>query len=420
MTELRGDGAATSEYRWALPSVLLGDGSAGGRVRRSTRDWIVDILMFLFACGLTFLSLVELDAQRTPELLMLIEQVAGALACVAVWLRRRWPVALAIVTGLLSSYLEMIGGASVVALFTVAVHRPFKISGPVTLLNLLTLAPYVILRPQSDLDRSWAAALGVAIVLTVFAWGIVIRARRQLVWSLRQRADSAAEEAKRLERERIAREMHDVLAHRISMLSLHAGALEFRPDAPPGEIARAAGAIRANAHLALQDLREVIGVLRHSTSEGEGEGTVPERPQPTLADLPALVEECRHAGMDVRLGLRADGAPEGLGRNLYRIVQEALTNARKHAGGAPVTVTVEGTPGGRLSVEVRNPLGPRHGGRLPGAGTRIPGAGAGLIGLTERAELAGGRLEHGATPQGEFLVRAWLPWPVETTREDDA
>ncbi|MFC7107263.1 sensor histidine kinase [Nonomuraea rubra] len=198
--------------------------------------------------------------------------------------------------------------------------------------------------------------------------------------------------------------MHDVLAHRISMLSLHAGALEFRPDAPPGEIAKAAGAIRANAHLALQDLREVIGVLRHSTSEGEGgeggEGTVPERPQPTLADLPALVEECRHAGMDVRLDLRADGAPEGPGRNLYRIVQEALTNARKHAGGAPVTVTVEGAPGKALSVEVRNPLGGRHGGLGVRHGARIPGAGAGLIGLTERAELAGGRLEHGATPQG--------------------
>lgn len=421
VTELRGDGAATSEYRWALPSVLLGDGSAGGRVRRSTRDWIVDILLFLLACGLTFLSLIELRAQRPPEPLMFAEQVTGALSCAAVWLRRRWPVALAVVTGLLSSYLEMPGGASVAALFTVAVHRPFKISGPITLFNLLTLIPYVSLRPQTELDRTWTAALGVAIVLTVFAWGIVIRARRQLVWSLRQRADSAAEEAKRLERERIAREMHDVLAHRISMLSLHAGALEFRPDAPPGEIAKAAGAIRANAHLALQDLREVIGVLRHSTSEGEGgEGTVPDRPQPTLADLPALVEECRHAGMDVRLDLRADGAPEGPGRNLYRIVQEALTNARKHAGGAPVTVTVEGAPGKALSVEVRNPLGGRHGGLGVRHGTRIPGAGAGLIGLTERAELAGGRLEHGATPQGEFVVRAWLPWPVETTQEDDA
>ncbi|WP_344877151.1 sensor histidine kinase [Nonomuraea antimicrobica] len=411
MTELRGDGAHAHEYRWALPSVLLGDPREGRRVRRSTRDWIVDTLLFLVACGFTFLSLAELESQHQPEPLVAIEQVMGALACVAVWARRRWPVALAIVTALLASYLELVGGASVVALFTVAVHRPFKISGPVTLFNLLTLAPYILLRPQTDLDRMETGALGGAIVLTVFAWGIVIRARRQLVWSLRERADSAAEEAKRLERERIAREMHDVLAHRISMLSLHAGALEFRPDAPPGEIARAAGAIRTNAHLALQDLREVIGVLRHSAPDGDD--VVPDRPQPTLADLPALVEECRQAGMDVRFEPAVGDAPEGLGRNLYRIVQEALTNARKHAGGVPVTVSVEGERGKGLSVEVRNPLWAR-----PGA--RIPGAGAGLIGLTERAELAGGHLEHGATPEGEFVVSAWLPWPVEATQEVDA
>jgi signal transduction histidine kinase len=402
VTELRPDSTYAPEYRWALPSVLLGDGRAGGPVRRSTRDWIVDLTMFLLACGLTLLSLIETQGQHQPEALMVIEQVTGALSCVSVWLRRRWPVALAVVLALMSSYLEMVGGASVVALFTVAVHRPFKISGPITLLNLITLVPYVILRPQTDMDMGWAAGFGLAICLTVFAWGIVIRARRQLVWSLRQRADSAAEEAKRLERERIAREMHDVLAHRISMLSLHAGALEFRPDAPPKEIARAAEAIRTNAHLALQDLREVIGVLRHSAPDGDD--VVPDRPQPTLADLPALVEECRHAGMKIQLDLRASGAPEGLGRNLYRIVQEALTNARKHGGGAPVTVTVEGAPGKGLSAEVRNPLWARH-------GTRIPGAGAGLIGLTERAELAGGTLRHGAASDGDFVVRAWLPWP---------
>ncbi|MFI7613211.1 sensor histidine kinase [Nonomuraea terrae] len=407
MTELRAGGG--QEYRWALPSVLLGDGLEGRPVRRSTRDWIVDVAMFLVACGITFLSLVEMKPQ--PEPLLAVEQVTGALACVAVWLRRRWPVALSLVTGLLSSYLELVGGASVVALFTVAVHRPFKISGPVTLLNLFTLAPYVMLRAGTDDERMWALALGVTFVLLAFAWGIVVRARRQLVWSLRQRADSAAEEAKRLERERIAREMHDVLAHRISMLSLHAGALEFRPDAPPDDIARAAGAIRTNAHLALQDLREVIGVLRHA-DPAEGD-PVPDRPQPTLADLPALVEECRQAGMDVRLDLRAGGAPESLGRNVYRIVQEALTNARKHADGAPVTVSVTGGPGEGLSAEVRNPLGVRHGARLPGAG-------AGLIGLTERAELAGGRLEHGPAPDGDFVVRARLPWPAQTSGEGDA
>src|SRR3712207_3314584 len=94
------------------------------------------------------------------------------------------------------------------------------------------------------------------------------------------------QQARQVERTRIAREMHDVLAHRISLLSLHAGALEFRPDAPPEEVARAAGVIRASAHQALHDLREVIGVLRDDPCD---DATVP--PQPTLGDLPALVDE---------------------------------------------------------------------------------------------------------------------------------
>ncbi|MEU8143889.1 histidine kinase [Nonomuraea sp. NPDC048901] len=396
-----------TEYRWLLPSVLLGDGDERRPVRRSTRDWIVDVLMFLAACGLALLSMPDLEGQPTP--VVAIEQVVGALACAAVWLRRRWPVGLALVTTVLSIYLTLVGGPAVVALFTVAVHRPFKISGPVALLGILTLIPFSMLRPDKELGLLGQNVFGAAIVLTVFAWGIVVRARRQLVWSLRQRADSAAEEAKRLERERIAREMHDVLAHRISMLSLHAGALEFRPDAPAEEIARAAGAIRNSAHHALQDLREVIGVLRHS-APAAGD-PVPDRPQPTLADLSPLIEECHEAGMEVDFALDAGDAPEGLGRNVYRIVQEALTNARKHASGAPVTVTVAGGPGAGLTAEVRNPLRVRQ-------STRIPGAGAGLIGLTERAQLAGGRLEHGATREGDFLVRAWLPWPVETSRED--
>ncbi|MGI5270669.1 sensor histidine kinase [Nonomuraea sp. CA-218870] len=393
------------EYLWLLPSVLLGDGRSAGPVRRSTRDWFVDIVMFLLACALTLLTALELDG---PPPLVAAEQVIGVIFCLSVWLRRRWPVGLAVVTSVLSAYFEMAGGACVVALFTVAVHRPFKVSGTIAGFGLLMIVPFVLLRPEVEPEGAVYVIGSAAIALTIFAWGIVVRARRQLIWSLRQRADTAAEEAKRLERERIAREMHDVLAHRLSMLSLHAGALEFRPDAPAGEIARAAGAIRSGAHLALQDLREVIGVLRHHAVTAE----VPDRPQPTLADLPPLVAECEQAGMAVRLTMETGDVPEKPGRDLYRIVQEALTNARKHAAGAPVTVTVTGAPGEGLAAEVRNRLPARHGPRIPGV--RIPGAGAGLIGLTERAELAGGRLEHGPAPEGEYVVRAWLPWPGRT------
>jgi signal transduction histidine kinase len=197
--------------------------------------------------------------------------------------------------------------------------------------------------------------------------------------------------------------MHDVLAHRISLLSLHAGALEFRPDAPPEEVARATGVIRASAHQALEDLRAVIGVLRESP-----DGEVPERPQPTIADLPALIDESRAAGMRVAYAWRVGAdVPEAMGRNAYRIVQEGLTNARKHAHGSAVDVTVDGAPGDALTIEIRN--------RLPvGAGVAAdnPGAGTGIVGLTERATLAGGRLEHGRTEAGDYRLWAWLPWPT--------
>ena len=121
--------------------------------------------------------------------------------------------------------------------------------------------------------------------------------------------------------------MHDVLAHRISLLSLHAGALEYRPDAPPAEIEATAGVVREAAAAALEELRDVIGVLR----EGRGEARPP---QPTLAELPALIEESRAAGDADRGGAGpARRRVRLVGRTAYRIVQEGLTNARKHAPG---------------------------------------------------------------------------------------
>jgi len=193
--------------------------------------------------------------------------------------------------------------------------------------------------------------------------------------------------------------MHDVLAHRITLLSMHAGSLEFAPGASQEEIARAAGVIRSNAHAALEDLREVIGVLREEPGDDR-----PDRPLPTLADVPELVEEARAAGMNIHSSLHAGDAPETVGRNAYRIVQEGLTNARKHARDTAVDVSVSGGPGHGLEIELRNPLAVGRG------GGGLPGAGAGLIGLEERAELAGGRLEHGVTPRGEYRLWAWLPW----------
>ncbi|MEW2066796.1 histidine kinase [Streptomyces sp. NPDC007346] len=402
-----------TEYRWLLPSAMADPELPGdrNRTRRTVRDWAVDITVFLCSAlfGLLVLAAIEAD-DTTADAVVFVDSVIGAAACCALWLRRRWPVGLAVGLTVVSIVEPVAAGALLVALFSLAVHRPFK---PVAIVGAGALAVtplQPILRPDPATSFVASSIIGLLLVLLVLSWGMVVRSRRQLVLTLRERARRAeaeaelrAEQAQRLAREAIAREMHDVLAHRLTLLSVHAGALEFRPDAPTAEIARAAGVIRDSAHEALQDLREIIGVLRGPGETGEGE-----RPQPTLATLDALIDESRRAGMkvtvDQRVAAPAD-APAATGRTVYRIAQECLTNARKHAPGTEVTVTVTGGPGEGLTIEVANPAPTEP-------FERVPGSGQGLIGLTERANLAGGRLEHGPTADGGFVVRARLPWPA--------
>ena len=252
----------------------------------------------------------------------------------------------------------------------------------------------------------------VPIVLAVTAWGMFIRARRQLLHSLRDRAQRAEEDqrqhedrARMAERTRIAREMHDVLGHRISLLALHAGALEVRPDLPPAEVRATAELMRLTARQALAELRTVIGVLREVSGEGE---VTPPVPQPTLADIPRLVEDTRQdrcADQPGHAGGPRRRVPGALARNAYRIVQEALTNICKHASGSEAEVRVTGAPGHGLHINVRNTQPMRR-----QSGPALPGSGAGLLGLQERVDLAGGTLVHGPDGSGNFVVQADLPW----------
>ncbi|KUJ70978.1 hypothetical protein ACZ90_01385 [Streptomyces albus subsp. albus] len=417
--------------------------------RRSARDWCVDIALCVLAVVFSVATSDSITSDPdVPGGQLLADQLAGMLACAALWLRRSRPVELATVlllAGLVSHYVV---GPTLAALFTVAVHRPFRTVATTGSLAIGSVVVSSLLHPDPELDFATSALIGFVLYGGVIGWGMFVRSRRLLLESLRERARRAetearlrAEHAQRLTRERIAREMHDVLAHRLSLLSVHAGALEYRKDASPEEVAQAAGVIRGSAHAALQDLREVIGVLRAPVDEasetaspaaagapapgdgaeaampGGGAEATPARPQPTLAELPRLVTESAQAGMrvDLRDRLPAGGAvavPEATGRTVYRIVQEGLTNARKHAPGGAVTVTTEGAAGHGLTVEIRNravPGGQGEGVRQPEG---IPGAGAGLIGLAERATLAGGRLESGLVADGDFRLYAWLPWPV--------
>jgi signal transduction histidine kinase len=342
-----------------------------------------------------------------PGPMLAVDAAGAAIACLAVWWRRRWPLAV----GLAGVAVQLVSPAAALAgavtLYSVAAYRRWQLACLVAGVQVALLPLAHAIRPQSASLAVYylAGTFGPAVVV---AWGMFRRSRRQAQRERARRVEAQEqlriEQVRYAERTRIAREMHDVLAHRLSLLSLHAGVLEFRPDAPPEEVARAAAVIRTSAHQALEDLRAVIGVLRDGT-----DAPGPEPPQPTLAALAGMLEESRAAGMRIRaeVGLPDLAAvPDAIGRHALRIVQEALTNARKHATAAPVELRLDGAPGHGLTIEVRNPTP-----ALAAAEPKIPGTGAGLLGLTERATLSGGRLEHGLDDHGHFRLHAWLPWP---------
>jgi signal transduction histidine kinase len=393
-----------------LLSALLVAPDEDPPLRRTQRDWIVDGTLFLLATGMGASALADQVGRGLDGPLLVLDVVGGATLCLALWWRRRWPFALGLVSVPLQAFSSSAGVAGLIILFTVAAYRRWQLAALIGGLQIAMLPVFRSVQPDDNSLPRWAYFALVALTMTaVVLSGMFIRGRRE---SRQERVRHAGaeqqllvEHARHAERTRIAREMHDVLAHRISLLSLHAGALEFRPDATPDEVARAAGVIRASAHQALDDLRMVIGILRDGA-----DSDAPQPPQPTLAALPELLEESRAAGMRLRTDLRvADLAavPDSIGRHALRIVQEALTNARKHAAAATVDLRLEGEPGQGLTIEVRNPAPVLAAGK-----SEIPGAGTGLVGLAERATLSGGHLEHGLDEAGDFRLRAWLPWPL--------
>jgi signal transduction histidine kinase len=330
--------------------------------------------------------------------------VLGVAMYVLVFFRRRWPVTVAVVTALVAGVSGCAAGPSVLAAVSVATRRRWREIALVGSVNFAS-AQFFSSITASEEDPAWLLLIVNAIaVAAVLGWGMYLGSRRELMWTLRNRAERAEAEqelrvaqARSQEQARIAREMHDVLAHRISQIAMHAGALEYRDDLTSEEMHASAAVIRDRAHEALNDLRGVLGVLRDDAT-GERLTT----PQPTYADLPGLVGEAVASGVRVEFEDLADGTvPEAAGRTVYRIVQEGITNARKHAPGALLTVRVSGSPDEGIDVLLRNPMG--------FGPTETPGAGLGLVGLTERAELRGGRLESGRDGS-TFVLHGWIPW----------
>ncbi|WP_084727807.1 sensor histidine kinase [Rhodococcoides yunnanense] len=374
------------------------------RARRRERWW--DIGGILFALAVAWLVVADLPTSLSDSKTLLVICLSLA-SSTMLWWRRRWPVAIALMLAVPTLLTDAVGGAALVAIYTVASRDSWRVT--VALVSVHLVASAFWLRIFED-GRSFYAemVLSLALLSIPTTWGMVVKARREVIDSLRDRAEraetAALERADRVrgqERERIAREMHDALAHRISMVSLHAGALEVRVDADRAEIEAIAGTIRASAHGALDDLREILGVLRSD------EDSPPVRPGSSIAAIPALLDEVRTVGVVVDYENEIPSSvvvPATPGRNVFRVVQEGLTNARKHASGSPVRVHIW-VEGDDIRVSLTNLLGSRA--------SDVPGSRSGLIGLTERLTLSGGKLEHGVKIEAGsafYVLGAWLPW----------
>jgi signal transduction histidine kinase len=395
------------------------DSASNGAVRRpdgwGRSDAIVTAWLVFGISVLTGLTVWGEFSSGTSTALLVLDVSVGVVSCALLPVMVRWPVPAALALGALAAVSPAATPAATAAVLYVAQRRRFAVVVEVAAVGIAAHLVRGTWRPIAGLPYIWYLLLVVACYAALVGWGALSQARQALIDSLRERADRAeaeqdrrVAEARALERARIAREMHDVLAHRLSLLATYSGAIEYRPDASPEQLSRAAGVIRTGAHQALDELRQVITLLRED--ELGGDGPAVERPQPGLADLPRLVDESRAAGTSVQFqdDLTDPGSlPAAMGRTVYRVVQEGLTNARKHAAGQLVEVVLDGQPGGRLLIEITNPV-LRNGGGPPIA----PGTGTGLIGLTERVALAGGELDHETTARGEFRLYAWLPWPA--------
>ncbi|QHC27370.1 two-component sensor histidine kinase [Streptomyces sp. GS7] len=362
------------------------------------------------------------DALLVNGLGMALELGVSVAAAAALLLRRRWPLPVFLVT-LPGLYIGYIWFAPMIALYTLAVRRP----GRVRLVGcaLLLIAAHFLPYPISDFDpTAYRENTQVLIDATVssaapIALGLLVRTRRELAShieeltrSMRREDRLLAERVKATERARLAREMHDVVAHQVSLISLQAGAVQV---STADEAARTgARTIRELSIRTLEELRHMVGVLR--AAGGDAQEARELAPQPDLDELPRLIEM---SALDVTYeggAMAGAGRPSGAGtveRAAYRTVQEALTNVRKHAPGARVRVRIdaveppdaaEGAEAGLL-VEIRN--GPPD---ATATAPALPGGGHGLVGLRERAQSLGGTLEARPTSDGGFVVRAQLPY----------
>ncbi|MEE4544325.1 histidine kinase [Streptomyces sp. V4-01] len=387
----------------------------------------------------------------------------GLLVGAVLLLRRRWPVAVVLV-GIAVSPAQMGFALSLVGLYTLAASDvPRRITAALATMNGAGTMLVAFLNFEDSLrhpDSGRAASLPLVFIMSALValgltappvlLGLYVRARRRLVESLRERADGLerelellaekalerAERARSDERTRIAREMHDVVAHRVSLMVVHAAALKAVALKDPSKASASAELLGDMGRQALTELRQMLGVLRTVPEAaaaavaalpaagggrpGSGPGAEyapgpapaygPESGDgdegPCLAQLAELVEESAAAGMGVELAVEGESRPCGprIEATVYRVVQEALTNVHKHAAGAKAKVLLAYREA-EVAVLVTN--GPSDG----SAPAALPSGGHGLVGMRERVSAHGGGFAAGPTTEGGFRVSAMIPLP---------
>jgi signal transduction histidine kinase len=364
------------------------------------------VVLCVLAAVLNMASINEVNGVSINDRQYLVPVTAAALLCGAALLvpRLRWPVAPLLVTVATAWWGSLLLPMLAVVLYDLAVDRRARTAVGCA---VAALGANVLSYRATSLwtGQSYASTL-VLPVLAVLV-GLWLGSRRRLLLALAADVEHLSvearlrEEAARItERSRIAAEMHDVLAHRLSLIALHTGVLSTRSGTLPAPVAERLGLLRTTSVEALTDLRDVLGVLRDPDATPAGAALTP-----MMREVGDLADEARAAGQ--RIELTIDGLPERAPTThrlaVYRVVQEALTNARKHADGAPVTVRIGYGPPATL-VEVTNPPGtPR---------TDTVGSGYGLIGLRERVTALGGHLDSGPAGAGAWRLTARIPHPA--------
>jgi signal transduction histidine kinase len=366
-------------------------------------DAVLAVAVFL---GTVFLADGPGDALRPIGDVPIPALLVFAVASGALYWRRRAPlavlgVALAAWAVLLGSGYADVGGAAIIALYSVGRYATEDGWGHVGVAAAIAV---VNLDGLTDPNPWWEAAFGGVVMFVAWYVGRRLRLRRERAAQLLREQAAATRRIVTEERTRIARELHDVVAHRVSLMTVQAGAAKAVAAEDPEGALRAMGAVEEAGRQALDELRHLLGVLRPETDlDGLG-------PQPGLADLPRLVEQTRGAGLEVSLA--TDGVPAELPARVdlfaYRIVQEALTNVLKHAGPGAHTEVRLGTDRNGIVIEVLDDG--RGATVLPGpGGAQEDAPGHGIVGMRERARLLGGTLEARPRPSGGFRVVASLP-----------